>query len=150
MCWLVVFLWHINLCRLFNAKPIFYVNNQFYLKQFSLAWVHSLIVKNISCLNLLIFIIKGFQTIFLIFIVISTTVWPICPLAFFRCLWTREPSRNFELHPLFNPQLYTWHNGYRRWFLKLLRRQSSGGCRFNPDCRRVTIQEYLTLVPSNG
>ena len=41
-------LWHINLCRLFNAKSIFFVNNQFYLKQFGLAWVHSLIVKNIS------------------------------------------------------------------------------------------------------
>ena len=26
----------------------FYANSQFYLKQFSLAWVHSLIVKNIS------------------------------------------------------------------------------------------------------
>ena len=30
---------------------------------------------------------------------------------------------------------------------RYLRRQSSGGCRFNPNCRRVTIQEYLTLVP---
>ena len=29
----------------------FYVNNQFYLKQFSLAWVHSFIVKNISISN---------------------------------------------------------------------------------------------------
>ena len=29
----------------------FYVNNQFYLKQFSLAWVHSLIVKNSSISN---------------------------------------------------------------------------------------------------
>ena len=27
---------------------IFYTNNQFYLKQFSFAWVDSLIVKNIS------------------------------------------------------------------------------------------------------
>ena len=33
-----------------------------------------------------IFIIKGFQTIVFIFIVISTMFWPICPLAFFRCL----------------------------------------------------------------
>ena len=24
--------------------------------------------------------------------------------------------------------------------------QSSGGCRFNPDCRQVTIQKYLYLV----
>ena len=44
-------LWHINLCRLFNAKYIFYVNNQFYVKQFSLARVQSLIVKNISISN---------------------------------------------------------------------------------------------------
>ena len=41
-------------------------------------------------------------------------------------------------------------NGYRRWFTKLLRRQSSGGCRFNPDCRRVTIQDYLTFVSGYG
>ena len=33
-----------------------------------------------------IFIIKGFRTIVFIFIVISTTFRPICPLAFFRCL----------------------------------------------------------------
>ena len=26
----------------------FYTNNQFYFKQFSLAWLHSLIIKNIS------------------------------------------------------------------------------------------------------
>ena len=36
--------------------------------------------------SLLIFIIKGFQTIVFIFIVISTTFPPICPPAFFRCL----------------------------------------------------------------
>ena len=34
----------------------------------------------------MIFIIKDFQTIVLIFIVISTTFQPICPPAFFRCL----------------------------------------------------------------
>ena len=33
-----------------------------------------------------IFIIKGFQTIVFIFIVISTTFRSICPPAFFRCL----------------------------------------------------------------
>ena len=33
-----------------------------------------------------IFIIKGFQTIVFIFIVIFTTFRPICPPAFFRCL----------------------------------------------------------------
>ena len=33
-----------------------------------------------------IFIIKGFQTIVFIFIVISTTFRQICPPAFFRCL----------------------------------------------------------------
>ena len=36
--------------------------------------------------SLLIFIIKGFRTIVVIFIVISTTFRPICPPAFFRCL----------------------------------------------------------------
>ena len=34
----------------------------------------------------LIFIIKGCRTIVFIFIVVSTTFRPICPLAFFRCL----------------------------------------------------------------
>ena len=34
--------------------------------------------------SLMIFIIKGFQTV--VFICISTTFQPICPLAFFRCL----------------------------------------------------------------
>ena len=29
----------------------FYANSQLYFKQFSLAWVHSLIVKNISILS---------------------------------------------------------------------------------------------------
>ena len=36
--------------------------------------------------SLMIFIIKGFWTIVFIFIVISTTFWPICPPAFFRYL----------------------------------------------------------------
>ena len=36
--------------------------------------------------SLMIFIIKGFRTIVFIFIVISTTFWPICLPAFFRCL----------------------------------------------------------------
>ena len=71
-------------------------------------------------------IIKGFRTI----VVISTTFRPICPPGFLRVfgllssslflfpqhfsgyvLWpssgvcrTREPSRNFELRPLLNPQ----------------------------------------------
>ena len=34
--WLVGWvLCHINLCRIFNAKSIFYVNNHLYFKQFS-------------------------------------------------------------------------------------------------------------------
>ena len=36
-------------------------------------------------ITILILIIKGFRTIVFIF-VISTIFWPICPLAFFRCL----------------------------------------------------------------
>ena len=43
-------LWHIKLCRLFNAKSIF-IQIITSFKQFSLAWVHSLIVKNISISN---------------------------------------------------------------------------------------------------
>ena len=43
-------------------------------------------------LTILIFIIKGFQTIVFIFIVISTMFRPICPLAFFTCL---SNSRTF-------------------------------------------------------
>ena len=42
-CLVVWVLWHINLCRLCNTKSILYANNQFYFKQFSLAWIHSLI-----------------------------------------------------------------------------------------------------------
>ena len=34
--------------------------------------------------------------------------------------------------------------------LLLLFPQYFGSCRFNSDCRRVTIQKYLTLVPSYG
>ena len=44
----------------------------------------------------------------------------------------------------------TERNSYRRWVPNLLRRQSSEGFGFNPDCRRVTIQEYLTLLPGYG
>ena len=43
---------HINRCRLFKAKSIFYENSQFYFKQFSLAWVHSFIVKTFLFLTI--------------------------------------------------------------------------------------------------
>ena len=43
------------------------------------------------------------------------------------------------------PPLDSQRNGYRHWFPKHLMRLSRGDCRFNPACRRVTIQEYLTL-----
>ena len=43
-----------------------------------------------------------------------------------------------------------WRNGYKCWFPRFLRRQSSEGCKFNPECRLETIQECLTLVPSYG
>ena len=51
----------------------------------------------------MIFIIKGFQTIVFIFIVISSTFRSICPPAFFKCLSiagtvTELPS------PLLNPR----------------------------------------------
>ena len=53
-----------------------------------------------------IFIIKGFQTIVFIFIIISTTLQSICPLAFFRCwsnlrtfmeLWTTSFIESTEV-----------------------------------------------------
>ena len=43
--WLV--LWHINFYRLFNTISL-KTNHQFYFKQFSLACVHSLMIKDIS------------------------------------------------------------------------------------------------------
>ena len=43
-------------------------------------------------------------------------------------------------------KMYPAGHGYRRWFSNLLRRQSSGGCWFNPDFRRVTRQEHLYPV----
>ena len=50
------------------------------------------------------------------------------------------------------PQRFGWYGVtvIGVFFPKLLRRQSSGGFRFNHDCRQVTIQEYLTLVPGYG
>ena len=58
-------------------------------------------------INKLLFIIKGLRTIVFIFIVISTTFRLTCPPAFFRCSSNREPSQNFELRPLLNPQWIT-------------------------------------------
>ncbi len=45
--------------------------------------------------SLLIFIIKGFWTIVFIFIVISSTIRPICPPAFFRCLLSKFLRRSY-------------------------------------------------------
>ena len=108
--------------------------------------------------SLMIFIITGFQTIVFIFIVISTTFRPICPSAFFRCFLSNSGtytelrttsftestgvacsdsvSHNVKYSCIVTRQQNTLRNGYRRWFPKLLRRQSSGGCRFKPDCRK--------------
>ena len=91
----------------------------------------------------------GFRTIVFIFIVISTTFRPICLPAFFRCLSNSGTFTELRITS-FIVLLDTWRNSYRGWFPKLLRRQSSGSCRFNPDCRRITIQEYLTLVIAKG
>ena len=50
-------------------------------------WKGSLLVTlDYGCQLYFYFIIKGFQTIVFIFIVISTMFWLICPPAFFRCL----------------------------------------------------------------
>ena len=71
--------WHAIILMIDNAKSIFYTNKQFHFKQFSLAWVHSLIVKTFLFQlskflgrGLMIFITKGFRTIVFIFIVISS------------------------------------------------------------------------------
>ena len=56
-------------------------------------------------------------------------------------------SLHFNNTPKYIFQQDIYRIGYRRRFSKPLRRQSSGGCRFSPDSRRVKIQEYLTLVP---
>ena len=103
-----------------------------------------------------------------IFIVISTTFRSICHPAFFRYLsnsgtFTELRATSFiettgvacsdsVSHSVSHNRVQqdTWRNGYRRWFPKLLRRQSSAGCRFNHHYRRVTIQEYLTLAPGYG
>ena len=42
----------------------------------------------------MIFIIKGFRTIVFIFIVISTTFWPICLPTFFKCLLSKFLRRS--------------------------------------------------------
>ena len=46
--WVFVFYGLSNFEGFFNVKSIFYANIQFFFKQFSLAWVHSLIIKDIS------------------------------------------------------------------------------------------------------
>ena len=88
----------------------------------------------------MIFIIKSFRTIVFIFIAISTPFRLIYPPAFFRCL-SNSPC----------VQQDTWRNGYRNWFPKLRRRQSSGGCRFNTGmlntCTRLWLTESEQATP---
>ena len=69
ICLFVCVLWHINLCRLFNAKSILISNNRFYFKPFSLAWVLTLIVKNISISSNSVWSSKTIQYIMSIFFV---------------------------------------------------------------------------------
>ena len=45
----------------------------------------------------MIFIIKDYQTIVFIFIIISTMFWPICPLAFFRCFLSKFLRGSFMI-----------------------------------------------------
>ena len=67
-------LWHI---RLFNAKSIFYINNQFYFKQFCLAWVQTLIVKNVSISSYLDSQTVLFQAIQFSIRTQFCSIWPI-------------------------------------------------------------------------
>ena len=68
---------------------------------------------------------------------------------------TREPTLNFEPRLLVNPcsdsdsQQDTLRNGYECWFTKFLR-DNNLVVVSSILTRRVTIQEYLTLVPSYG
>ena len=52
-----------------------------------------------------------------------------------RYLFRVKPPTEFNMTRIQHDQ-ETWRNGYRHWFPNLLRRQSSGGCRFNPDWGR--------------
>ena len=64
--------------------------------------------------------------------------------------FTKPNNNNSRLNFWDEAWFRTQCNGYRRWFLKLLKGQSTGDCRFNPDCWRVAIQEYLALIPGHG
>ena len=135
------------------------------VNELKLNWHKKIIFKSL----ILMVINKGFRTSVFVFIFISITFQLICPPAFFRYLsnsgtYTELRITSFtestgspvqcKFLGLINLMFSHWtaqqdtlRNSYRRWFPKLLRRQSSGGCRFKPDYWRVTIQEYLTLVP---
>ena len=68
---------------------------------------------------------------FFIFIVISTTIQPIYPLAFFRCLSNSGTFMELRTTSLIETM------GVACSDFMLLRRQSSEGCRFNPHYRWV-------------
>ena len=68
---------------------------------------------------------------------------PICPLAFFRCLSKSGTYTELRTTSFIES---TGVAGSDSNNIKLLRRQSSGGCRFNPDCRRVTIPNTCTRL----
>ena len=84
MCMLLFMIFHLILDSLsfvsFNSNE--YVNSEYHSSGFHCnAWNYKK-----DSLIFFIFIIKGFRTIVLIFIVISTMFRPICSPAFFRCL----------------------------------------------------------------
>ena len=61
-------------------------NANSFLKDLNLDYIYIYGLSKFLRQSLLIFIIKVFQTMVFIFIVISTTFRPICPPSFFRCL----------------------------------------------------------------
>ena len=73
-----------------------------------------------TCAHIQIFLTFYFSFIYLAFLIIGSHI------AFNSILGLLSKNS------LWNGQQDTWRNGYRPWFLKLSRRQSSGGCRFNP------------------
>ena len=104
---------------------------------------------------------KRAELVFSIFLVIFTTFQPLPSPAFFRCLsnsgiFTELRSTSFIESTGVACSDSVSHNRVQVLIIPILllasnlRRQSSSGCRFNPDYRLVIIQKYLTLVPGYG
>ena len=114
--------------------------------------------QQIWCLNFwdeawLFLSLRVFRTIVFIFIIISTTFPTICSPAFFRYLsnsgtFTELQTTSFKNIKFISPknslwivQQDTWHNGYRHWFPKLLKKTIIG---------RLQVQSWLQASNDTG